>query len=75
MKKYLSIYRNWRVNALAMLALAAFILLAGETDDTATFIAIKAAGFALCYAIYILGKYWNKRGLIDELMSIADEEE
>ena len=77
MNKYLKIYSNWRVHVLAVLGMVAAILLSGTNDDAGmlTFIIVKAAGFALACGIYRLGKYWDNKGKINELMARADEED
>lgn len=74
MRKYLSIYRNWRVHALTLLAMFAMLFLAGETDDITYFFFIKIVGFGLVCLCYRLGMYWNSKGKINELMELADEE-
>lgn len=67
MKKYLIPLLNWRVLVLTALAMLAFLLLAGETDDMTVFLFIKVLGIGCGYACYRLGNRWDKLGLIDEL--------
>ena len=77
MTKYLNAYRNWRVVLLSLLALADGFLLLCETDEDCELgylIIVKVVAFALAYFIYRLGKYWNGKGKINELMALADED-
>ena len=67
MKKYLIPLLNWRVIALTLLAMAATLLVLGDTDDLTVFMLIKSAGFGLGYLCYRLSRYWDNRGLINEL--------
>lgn len=74
MKKYMTIFLNWRVNVLLLIGMVALFLIAGDTDNTIAFLWSKALGIALAYACYRLGKYWNGKGKINDLMALADEE-
>lgn len=67
MKKYLIPLLNWRVLVLSLLAMAAALLILGDTDDLTVFMIIKPAGFGLGYLCYRLFRHWNERGLINEL--------
>lgn len=58
---------NWRIHVLAILAMIALILLAGDSEDITTFFVTKVIGFGICYITYRLAKYWHSRGLIDEI--------
>lgn len=74
MKKFLSIYRNWRVVVLTLLGMVAALFIFGDCDDIGYFLFTKGIGFGLAYVIYRLGKYWNAKGKINELMALADED-
>lgn len=74
MKTYLSILLNWRVLILAALSVVAAILILGESDDMQQLLTTKGIGFGIAYIIYRIGKYWNAKGKINELMSLAEEE-
>lgn len=74
MKKTVSIYKNWRVIILGLLAMTALFILAGETDNTVSLLITKGIGFGLAYIIYRLGKYWNGKGKINELIELADKD-
>ena len=74
MKTYLSILLNWRVLILAALSVAAAILILGESDDMQQLLTTKGIGLCIAGIIYHLGKYWNAKGKINELMSLAEEE-
>lgn len=67
-------YRNWRTHVLTLLGLAAVVLLIGETDSIATLLATKPLGFLVAYLTYRLGRYWDSKGKINELMELANEE-
>ena len=78
MKELLQPFTNWRIHILMLLGMAAAVLILSEHDDKTailTCLLIKAAGLTLAYTTYLLGRYWNSRGKIQELMSIADDEE
>jgi hypothetical protein len=77
MKKFWKIYTNWRVWTLIVLSAAAAFLLLCEMDDDTTplnFLLAKGIGFGLAYLIYRLGKHWDSKGEINELMELADED-
>lgn len=67
MKKYLIPLLNWRVLVLSLLAMAAALLILGDTDNLTVFMIIKTAGFGLGYLCYRLFRHWDERGLINEL--------
>lgn len=67
MKKYLIPFLNWRILVLNAIAMLAFLLLAGDTDDIIVFLFIKVLGFGCGYACYRLVERWDKLGLINEL--------
>lgn len=78
MKELITPFKNWRVLVLTALgALDALLLLSEASDGTgmAAFLLVKAAGFSIAYGIYRLGKYWDSKGKINELMALADEED
>lgn len=74
MDKYFKIYRNWRVHVLTILVMVAMFLLLGDCDDMGYLLLTKGIGFGVAYIIYRLGKYWNVKGKINELMALAEEE-
>lgn len=74
MKELFIPFRNWRVWCLGIIAMFAFMLLCGETDDFGYFVFIKVLGFAAAYGCYRLGKYWNGKGKINKLMTLAEED-
>ena len=73
MDKYFKIYRNWRVHVLTILVMVAMFLLLGDCDDMGYLLLTKGIGFGVVYIIYRLGKYWNAKGKINELMALAEE--
>ena len=72
MKKYLLPLLNWRVIVLTALAIVAAFLILGDTDTPAVFLTIKVAGAGIAYLAYRLARYWDARGLIDELNVYSD---
>ena len=74
MDKYFKIYRNWSVHVLTILVMVAMFLLLGDCDDMGYLLLTKGIGFGVAYIIYRLGKYWNVKGKINELMALAEEE-
>lgn len=74
MKKYMTIFLNWRLNVLMIIGMASLIFLAGDTDDMSAFLWSKALGLTLLYTCYRLGKYWDKKGKLNELEAFADED-
>lgn len=73
MKKYLNIYRNWRVIVLFLLCMVAALFILGDCDDMGYLLFIKGVGFGLAYIIYRLGKYWDAKGKINELTALAEK--
>ncbi len=70
-------YTNWRTYVLAILGTVALLLMCGETSAETSLlvdIALKAAGFAVAYTVYRLGKYWYDKGQLKELAALVDEE-
>lgn len=74
MKELFIPFRNWRVCVLLILSMPAIVLVLGDCDDLGYFLLTKGIGFSLVYIIYRLGKYWNSKGQINELMALAEEE-
>ena len=74
MNKFFKAYLNWRANVLAIMAMIAFLLIVSENESLLLFVLDKIAGFILGYLTFRLGKYWNSKGKIDELMELAEEE-
>lgn len=67
MRQYLNLLTNWRIVALAALAIVAMMLILSECDQLPTLLATKVAGFAIAYGCYRLSQHWDKKGLINEL--------
>ena len=74
MNKFFNVYLNWRVNVLAILVMIVIILIASENENLFLLLLTRIAGFVLGYLTFRLGKYWNSKGKIDELMELAEEE-
>lgn len=76
MKAIFRPYTNWRTYVLAILGTVAILLMCAETSSETSLlvdIALKAAGFAVAYAVYHLGKYWYDKGQLDELAALVEE--
>lgn len=74
MKKYLSIYKNWRNDTLFAIFFLSLILLLGNTDDLLMFVVTKLLSFCGFALLGLLFNYWNSRGLIKELTGIGEED-
>ena len=74
MEKYLKIYRNWRTHALFDIAATALILILCECDDMLSIAITKAAGFLLAYIACLLASYWYRKGKLNELTEVTEEE-
>lgn len=75
MNKFFKIHLNWRINVLVILAMVVTILLASDCENLCLLFTTKLVGFLLGYISFRLGKYWDSRGKIPELMELANEEE
>lgn len=73
MRELFTPFRNWRVIVLAVLVMAAAVFILGECNDMGYLLFTKLIGSSLAYIIYRLGKYWNAKGKINELMALAEE--
>lgn len=74
MKELFTPFRNWRVIVLTVLGMVAAVFILGDCDDMGYLLLTKGIGFGIAYIIYRLGKYWNAKGKINELMALAEEE-
>ena len=61
MKKVLSIYANWRLDAIYLIACLALVLLCSDADTLGKMIAIKIVAFLLIALDYYLCKAWNNK--------------
>ena len=75
MNKFFKIHLNWRINVLVILAMVVTILLASDCENLCLLFTTKLVGFHLGYLAFRLGKYWDNKGKIPELMELANEEE
>ena len=73
MKELFTPFRNWRVIVLAVLVMVAAVLILGDCDDMGCLLLTKGIGFGIAYIICRLGKYWDAKGKINELMALAEE--
>lgn len=74
MKKYLSIYANWRNDVLLAIFGISLFLFFGETDSLLVIVLTKLIsilGFSIFGSLF---KYWKEQGKINELSSLANED-
>lgn len=74
-KKTLSLYANWRNNALFTVWGAAALCILADSKDTLTLLLVKLMGFALMYIGPLLYRHWNSKGLLKELNDYCKEED
>jgi hypothetical protein len=67
MDKYIRLHSNMRFNALFLMAAVAIILIVSESDSGMVLLGSKAAGFAIAYLTYILGRKWRREGKLKEM--------
>lgn len=75
MRKYLNMMRNWRVNAIAVMIVATFVLLLSECDSVLALILTKVAGLLTAALCSLLVRRWERQGKISELTDIMEEDE
>lgn len=75
MRKYLNMMRNWRVNAIAVMIVATFVLLLSECDSVLALILTKVAGLLTAALCCLLVRRWERQGKISELTDIMEEDE
>lgn len=74
MKKYLKIFKNWRLVALAVIYVAAAVLLVSDYDEISLFALTKAIGISLCFYGYKICKEWYDDGKINEINALKCDE-
>ena len=67
MKELLSLYLNWHIDAILLLAALSLTLLVCDTSGTLSFILVKAAGLVTGYVCWRLLKYWSATGRLSDL--------
>lgn len=67
MKQLLRVYKNWRCDVFLLLFCAAMLLMFCEADNLTALFISKAVALGIGYVAYRLFKYWDAKGLIDEL--------
>lgn len=67
MKEILSLYLNWRIDAILLLAALSLTLLVCDTTGTLSFVLTKAAGLVTGYVCWRLLKYWSTTGRLGDL--------
>lgn len=74
MDKFFKAYLNWRINVLSILSIIVMIFIISDSENVLVFALTKISGFILGYLTFILGKYWDSKGKINELTELANEE-
>lgn len=74
MDKFFKAYLNWRINVLSILSIIVMIFIISDSENVLVFALTKISGFVLGYLTFILGKYWDSKGKINELTEIAKDE-
>jgi hypothetical protein len=74
MKKYLSVYANWRNIVLCAIFTVSLFLLLGEAESWGALIISKCIGIAGFLAFYSLLNYWNTTGKIKETQNMREED-
>ena len=72
--KYLKIFKNWRLIALAVITIAAIMLLASDSGAISLFMLTKVVGIFLCFFGYKIGKEWYDDGKINEINALKCDE-
>lgn len=71
---FLNLCYNWRVHVLLVLCLIQVILTFAESDDLYMLFTIKFFAYFVGWVIYKLFKYWDGRGLLEELNKFREED-
>ena len=74
MEKSIKPFFNWRTHVLLIIAAPALILILGECDDMLSIAITKAAGFLLAYIACLLASYWYRKGKLNELTEVTEED-
>ena len=67
-----NVYKNWRIDALLLMAALVFVLMVSESGNWLVFASTKVAGVALMVAAFRLGKRWKSSGRLPELDDIEE---
>lgn len=57
--EHLNVLRNWRLVALTVMAVAAFVLIIGESDSVIMAAITKILGFSLGSFCFMIWRDWN----------------
>lgn len=67
-----NVYKNWRIDALLLMAALVFVLMVSESGNWLVFASTKVAGVALMVAAFHLAKRWKSSGRLPELDDIEE---
>lgn len=75
MKKYLDIFKNWRIDVLAMMFTFGVALFVCDGNNIIALVLIKAVGLALIYMCGILVHHWKDEIKELDVFNIKEDEE
>lgn len=75
MKRYFDIFKNWRIDALALMFTIGVALFVCDGNNIILLVVIKAVGLALIYLCGILVHQWKDKIKELDVFSIKEDEE
>lgn len=75
MKKYLKIFKNWRIDAIAAAFTVGVVLFVCDGDNISALIASKVIGALLIYLTACLAHVWKDRIKELEVFNIDEDEQ
>lgn len=67
-----NVYKNWRIDALLLMAALVFVLAVSESDSWIVLVATKVCAVALMVSAFHLAKRWRASGRLPELDDIEE---
>lgn len=67
-----NVYKNWRIDALLLMAALVFVLMVSEGDSWLSFAVTKLGGIALMAAAFRLARRWKSSGRLPELDALDE---
>ena len=67
-----NVYKNWRIDALLLMAALVFVLAVSESDSWIVLVATKVCAVVLMVSAFRLGKRWKSSGRLPELDDIEE---
>lgn len=75
MKRYFDIFKNWRIDALALMFTIGVALFVCDGNNIILLVVIKAVGLALIYLCGILVHQWEDKIKELDVFNIKEDEE